>query len=86
MLLHNLARKARALGWERPEEALADGYVRPVRVQPRDRKLIYYKGFVVQAWTGQYELKLPPGYLELAYDAGLGGKNSQGFGMVEVMR
>lgn len=87
MLLHNLARKARSLGWESANGAgvLEGSFARPLRVQPRDRKIIRYKGFVVQAWTGVYELKLPPGYLELAYDAGLGGKNSQGFGMVEVV-
>jgi CRISPR/Cas system endoribonuclease Cas6 (RAMP superfamily) len=32
------------------------------------------------------ELDLPEPFFLLAYDAGLGSKNSQGFGMVEVVK
>jgi CRISPR-associated endoribonuclease Cas6 len=31
-------------------------------------------------------MTLPQPYFELAYDVGLGGKNAQGFGMVEVVK
>jgi CRISPR-associated endoribonuclease Cas6 len=41
---------------------------------------------VIKGWTGLYEVKLPEPYFRLAYDAGLGSKNAQGFGMVEVLR
>ena len=84
MLLQNLARKAKALEWEDEGKALENAYVKPLRVSERDKKIISYKGFSVQAWLGTYELKLPQAYFELAYDVGLGGKNAQGFGMVEV--
>ncbi len=86
MLLQNLVRKAKALGWEDAGEALEHAYIKPHRVSERDKKIIGYKGFTVQAWLGTYELKLPQAYFELAYDVGLGGKNAQGFGMVEVVR
>lgn len=87
MLLQNLARKAKALGWEDDSgRALESAYIKPFRVHERDKKIISYKGFVVQAWLGLYELKLQQAYFELAYDVGLGGKNAQGFGMVEVVR
>ena len=87
MLLQNLARKAKALDWnDDAEQALAHASIKPLRVSERDKKIISYKGFSVQAWLGIYELKLPQAYFELAYDVGLGGKNAQGFGMVEVVR
>ena len=86
MLPQNLVRKAKALGWEDAGEALGHAYIKPHRVSERDRKIVGYKGFTVQAWMGRYELKLPQAYFELAYDVGLGGKNAQGFGMVEVVQ
>ena len=87
MLMANLARKAGALEWElNPDEALEDAYIKPYRVSERDKKVVRYKGLVIEAWMGVYELKLPETFFELAYDVGLGGKNGQGFGMVEVMK
>ena len=44
-----------------------------------------YKDALIKAWTGLYELDLPEPFFLLAYDAGLGSKNPQGFEMVEVM-
>jgi CRISPR-associated endoribonuclease Cas6 len=85
MLLANLARKAAALDWEDSAQALAASSVLPYRVSGHDRKIIRYKDNVVKAWLGVYELRLPEGYFWLAYDVGLGGKNGQGFGMVEVV-
>ena len=87
MLMQNLARKAGALEWEIDAcEALQQAHIRPLKVSRRDRKLVSYRGFVMQAWLGVYELELPQGFFELAYDVGLGARNAQGFGMVEVMR
>ena len=86
MLLQNLARKAKALTWEDDaDKALEHASIKPLRVSERDKKIISYKGFSVQAWLGTYELRLPQAYFELAYDVGLGGKNAQGFGMIEVV-
>ncbi|HOT03980.1 MAG TPA: CRISPR-associated endoribonuclease Cas6 [Methanolinea sp.] len=46
----------------------------------RLQKIIKYKGGVVKGWMGEYEISGSPGLIRLAYDAGIGGKNSQGFG------
>ncbi|MBC7262393.1 MAG: CRISPR-associated endoribonuclease Cas6, partial [Chloroflexi bacterium] len=48
--------------------------------------IVLFKGTVIKGWTGLYELNLPEPYFSLAYDAGLGAKNPQGFGMVEVVK
>ena len=88
MLLDNLARKAKSLDWQ--DEAslsLANASIKPLRVSPRDEKIIHYKDSFVKAWMGIYEVSgMPEAYFELMYDVGVGGKNSQGMGMVEVVR
>jgi len=95
LLLDNLERKASALGWEGPLDAFKEGRsrgsvrIRPIRPSTRDLKVFklpHRAGeTVVKAWTGIYELRLPEPFFWLAYDSGLGSKNAQGFGMVEVV-
>ncbi len=89
LIVENLRRKARVLWGANalsPEEAAweSEGAIRPYKVSPRDEHVLTFKGTVIKAWTGVYELNLPPRLLELAFDAGLGAKNSQGFGCIEV--
>jgi CRISPR-associated endoribonuclease Cas6 len=85
-LVSNLARKAKALGWEAEvNEDLRGAWVRPYKVKSADQKVLNFKGTVIKGWTGLYEVRLPEPYFRLAYDAGLGAKNAQGFGMVEVV-
>jgi CRISPR-associated endoribonuclease Cas6 len=81
LLLKNLARKART--WY-GKDVEAEGHIRPVKVSPRDEHIVKYKGTVIKAWTGVYELDLPPELFRMAFDAGLGAKNSQGFGCLAV--
>jgi CRISPR-associated endoribonuclease Cas6 len=35
---------------------------------------------------GRFKLKGSPALMSIAYDTGLGSKNSQGFGMFEIVR
>lgn len=79
LLLKNLARKARTWYGRGVE---AKGGIRPLKVSPRDEHIVRYKGTVIKAWTGIYELDLPPKLFQMAFDAGLGAKNSQGFGCI----
>jgi CRISPR-associated endoribonuclease Cas6 len=85
-LLSNLRRKAKAVGWDKVRlSGLEGAHIRPVRVDKRDLRILEYRGTVIKAWTGVYELDLPEPFFLLAYDAGLGSKNPQGFGMVGVV-
>jgi CRISPR-associated endoribonuclease Cas6 len=85
MLLANLARKAKALEWQDDiAKSLEGAYIKPLSNNPKDKKVIKYKSYVMEAYAGLFEAKLPQAYFELAYDVGLGGKNAQGLGMVEV--
>jgi CRISPR-associated endoribonuclease Cas6 len=74
----NLAKKY-LLVYGRPanEEGFA---LRPVRVEKRHLKVTRYKDIIVKGWMGEYELCGDPELLQLALDAGLGAKNSQGYG------
>jgi len=86
-LVANIARKAKALEWAADvDEDLRGAYVKPYKVKMADQKILDFKGTVIKGWTGLYEGKLPEPYFRLAYDAGFGAKNAQGFGMVEVVR
>ena len=48
------------------------------------RMFTVYKGSYITAWYGQYALSGSPKMLDVLYQVGIGGKNSQGFGMFEV--
>jgi len=93
----NLERKARALGFlpvrsapapvdgeqpAAPEHGTALLRVRPLGVHPRAKRLERYKGTWIEGWVGRFLLEGPSELLRLALEAGLGAKNSQGFGYV----
>ncbi len=46
---------------------------------------INYKGTIIHAWSGLFEAKGDAELLQVTYDCGLGAKNSQGFGMWELV-
>jgi len=60
---------------------------RPLEVKVLNRphmNLVRYKGIVIKGYTCRLELQGPPQLLHLGLEAGLGGKNSQGFGCAEI--
>jgi CRISPR-associated endoribonuclease Cas6 len=62
-----------------------DFRIEPLRVRRHDEKIVVYKGFIIKGWMGHYRLSGNPELLKLAYEAGLGGKNPQGFGCFELL-
>lgn len=44
-----------------------------------------YQGSYITAWYGEYEIIGKRKYLDFLYQVGLGSKNSQGFGMYEIL-
>ncbi len=78
--------QAEALDWDVDvDEDLREAWVRPYKVRRVDQKIFDFKGMVIKDWTSIYEVSLPEPYFRLAYDAGFGAKNAQGFGMVGVV-
>lgn len=58
---------------------------RPVSIRKRDKVVTRYRGVVLSGWKGRYELEGDPELIDFLYQTGLGAKNSQGFGMFEVI-
>lgn len=83
LILENLNKKYRALTGEKVSFS---GSFRPFKVTSRNQRILLYKGTVIKGWDGLYELSLPPPLFSLAFEAGLGSKNSQGFGCIEVWK
>lgn len=52
----------------------------------RNKLVTRYKGrTIVEAWGGRYRINGDSDTLSLIYNAGLGSKNSQGFGMMKLI-
>ncbi|MCC8075170.1 MAG: hypothetical protein LIO95_04380, partial [Clostridiales bacterium] len=45
-----------------------------------------YKGNYITGYGGSFQLGGDPALLDLLYNAGLGGKNAQGFGMFDPVK
>ncbi|MCX7856505.1 MAG: CRISPR-associated endoribonuclease Cas6 [Deltaproteobacteria bacterium] len=80
LILDNLRKKLRTFYGDDESE----GSVRPYKVGTEDQRIVFYKGTVIKGWDGVFELNLPPKFFGLAFNSGLGSKNSQGFGCIEV--
>lgn len=60
---------------------------RSLIIEPVDgvyEKILKYKETIIKGWMGKFKLKGSPSLISIAYDTGLGSKNSQGFGMFET--
>ena len=79
LLRENLKKKF-MLVYGRPFEGEIE--IEPVKVSGRDFKKVVFKGTLIKAWEGIYRIKAPKEVLKLAFETGLGAKNSAGFGMV----
>ena len=51
----------------------------------RDKCVTKFKGILVNAWNCRLYIQGSPEYLTFIYNVGLGSKNSQGFGMINVI-
>lgn len=84
LLEENLKKKYEVLYKAKPNSLSFS--IEPIGVSKKDEKIIDYKGTVIKGWMGRYRLKGSPELIKLAYDAGLGAKNSQGFGCFEIIK
>ncbi len=49
--------------------------------EKRNRAVVYFKNTRIEGWTGIFTLKGEPELIKIVYEAGIGGKNPEGFGM-----
>lgn len=78
----NFIRKYIACYGAQPE---GDVLLRPVDVGSRDKYVTNYKNFYISGWMGTYCLNGQRKYLDFLFQAGLGNRNSQGFGMFNIL-
>ncbi len=56
----------------------------------RNERIVYFgtgkNKTIIKGWKGYFDLKGAPPLLQFALDVGLGNRNSQGFGMIEVIK
>jgi CRISPR-associated endoribonuclease Cas6 len=60
-----------------------DFSITPERISNRNEHIVLYKRTVIKGWSGVYRIKGNLDLIKLAFDCGMGAKNSQGFGMIE---
>lgn len=58
---------------------------RPLSIRRSDKVVTRYRGIMITGWRGRYELEGDPHLIDFLYQTGLGSKNSQGFGMFEIL-
>ncbi|MGY4687489.1 CRISPR-associated protein [Petrotoga mexicana DSM 14811] len=69
-----------------PKEISNDEFVIKEANQKRSKMIITkYKNFIIKGWHGTFVIQGNPTLLKIGYDSGFGAKNSQGFGLVEVI-
>ncbi|WP_046721610.1 CRISPR-associated endoribonuclease Cas6 [Heyndrickxia coagulans] len=82
LIEENLKKKYAAFYHRDPQNMFLK--IKPIRVKQKDKHITQYKGFIINAWGGSYEIEGSPELIAFAESVGLGSKNSQGFGMFEV--
>lgn len=82
MITANLQKKYTAYTGQAAPEGMVN-----VHGSSRQRMhLLQYKGTVIKGYMGTWHLTGPQELLQMAVDAGLGGKNSMGLGCVEMQK
>lgn len=56
-----------------------------IELSHKDKVVTNLKGTFITGWKGTYILNGSPDYLTFLYNTGIGAKNSQGFGLFEVI-
>jgi len=83
LLKENLKKKHKAL-YKSESNGLSFS-IEPIGINSKHQKIVEYKGTIIKGWMGKYKIKGSPELLKLAYDTGLGAKNSQGLGCFDVI-
>jgi len=82
LLTKNLVKKASIIAGK---EVSGEVRVKPLRKRSCREVICNFKGTIIKAWEGLFRVEGDRVLLEAMYEAGLGCKNSSGFGMVEVV-
>lgn len=82
ILKNNLINKYNAVYNKEPEDKNFE--IQPLKNGKLRQSVVLYKKTVIKGWNGEFILKGSKELLDIAYNAGLGSKNAQGFGFIEI--
>lgn len=81
LITENLRKKYQAI--HKTEAPL--GEIKAKAIGRKNWAIVKYKNFIIKGYVGKLILSGPKELLQVGVDSGLGSKNSQGFGCVEVI-
>lgn len=81
MIRNNLIKKFEAINGHYPDNDKIS--IKAVGNSKLKEKMLIYKGIVIKGWNGEFVLEGSKELINIAYNSGLGSKNSQGFGFIE---
>ncbi|QTA38787.1 CRISPR-associated endoribonuclease Cas6 [Thermosipho ferrireducens] len=82
LLEKNLIKKYQTIHSKLPE-----GRISVIHAGKKPKKVqVIYKGFKITGWMTAFDLYGDPMLLKIAYETGLGAKNSLGFGLIETIK
>lgn len=82
LIKNNLINKYRALYNELPKDSSFN--IQRLGERKPKESVLNYKGTIIKGWNGEFLIEGSKELLQIAYDAGIGSKNSQGFGCIEL--
>lgn len=59
--------------------------ITPMKVTKQNKVVAHYKDMVLTGWKGIYQLEGTPDLITFIYYTGIGERNSQGFGMFDIL-
>lgn len=83
LIQENLIKKYIAINNRQPIDTTFNIY--PVEGSKPKEIIDIYKGTVIKGWSGKFKIEGADELLNIGYNAGLGSKNSMGFGCIEIM-
>lgn len=84
LISENLRKKYFAFTGKNPNKMQIT--IKPFRVSKTNLEIIKFRDFIMKGWMGLYRISGSKTLMKLAYDTGLGSKNSQGFGVFELIK
>lgn len=84
MITNNLIKKCQAILNSSREFQVGDVLVQPIGLEKMS--IVRYKNIIIKGYSGRLKLSGPKNLLQTAIECGLGSKNSQGFGCIEIER
>lgn len=82
LIKENLVKKYIAFNGKEPSER--EFTIKPAPNGRLKESIVIYKGTVIKGWNGDFIISGSPELLTIGYNAGLGSKNAQGFGCIEI--